>query len=57
MGRDHEKAIDWFEYAYERTDPDAPYLGALIKDPEIRRHPRYLALLRKMGLDYWAEHP
>ena len=57
MGGDYEKAIDWFESAYERSDPDAPYLGALIKNSEIRKHPRFQALLRKMGLHYWADNP
>jgi len=50
-----EKAIDWFETAYREHDPDAPYMGALSKIPEINAHPRYQQLLRDMGLDYWAE--
>ena len=51
------KALDWIEYAYERSDPDVPYLGVNYKDPEIRKHPRFQALLRKLGLDYWAANP
>lgn len=35
-------------------DPDIPYLGVHIKDPELRQHPRFKRLLVKMGLDYWA---
>ena len=57
LGSDYDKAIDWFESAYEQSDPDSPYLGALIKDPNIRKLPRFQALLRKMGLHYWAENP
>ena len=52
-----EEAIDWFEVAYEQYDPDAPYLGVNMKDPAIRSHPRYKALMERMGLDYWAATP
>jgi hypothetical protein len=57
QGGDYEAAIDWLETAYERHDPDAPYIGALIKDPAIRAHPRFNALLTQMGLGYWAADP
>jgi len=57
QGGDYESALDWFETAFEQRDPDAPYIGVLIKDPVIRSHPRYKALLEKMGLDYWAANP
>ena len=50
-----EKAIDWFEISYRRKDPDAPYLGVLIKNPAINAHPRYQKLLRDLKLDYWAD--
>jgi tetratricopeptide (TPR) repeat protein len=49
-----EKAIDWFEISYRERDPDAPYMGALSKIPELNAHPRYQQLLRDMKLDYWA---
>jgi tetratricopeptide (TPR) repeat protein len=50
-----EKAIDWFEISYRERDPDAPYMGALSKIPELNAHPRYQQLLRDMQLDYWAD--
>ena len=55
QGGDIEKAIDWFEIAYQRRDPDAPYLGVNVKSPEIQAHPRFQQLLRDMKLDYWAD--
>jgi tetratricopeptide (TPR) repeat protein len=57
MGGDYEKALDWIEYGYEESDPDIPYLGVNHKDPEIRKHPRFQALLRKLGLDHWVANP
>ena len=53
---DYERAIDWCEEAYEHSDPNAPYFGVNSKDSEIRNHPRFRALLHKMGLDYWADY-
>jgi TolB-like protein/Tfp pilus assembly protein PilF len=57
LGGDYESAIDWMEIAVERSDPNAPYLGVLTRTPGIRAHPRFIALLRRMGLDYWAANP
>jgi len=56
-GGDYEKAIDWCEYAYRHSDPNAPYFGVNVKDPNVRNNPRFKALLRKMGLDYWISNP
>ena len=53
---DYDSAMDWYEKAYEQGDPDAPYLGAIIKDSDLRHHPRLKLLLEKMGLHYWAEN-
>lgn len=50
-----EKAIDWFEVAYRKHDPGAPYMAVLIKSPAVHTNPRFIALLRDMKLDYWAE--
>ena len=50
-----EKAVDWFELAYERGDPDAPYMGVLPKNPLVLANPRFIDLLRRMKLDYWAD--
>jgi TolB-like protein/Tfp pilus assembly protein PilF len=57
MGGDYESSIDWLEISVERFDPDAPYIGALVKDPVIREHSRYKALLEKLGLDNNAANP
>ena len=50
-----EKAIDWFETAYRKHDPDAPYMGVLSKNPETNANPRFHQLLHDMKLDYWAD--
>jgi TolB-like protein len=57
LGGDHETAIDWLEIGFERKDPNVPYIGAIMKQPGIRQNPRFIALLQKMGLDYWAANP
>ena len=57
MGGDYESSIDWLEISAERQDPNAPYIGALVKDPAVRAHPRYKALVKRMGLDYGASGP
>jgi TolB-like protein/Tfp pilus assembly protein PilF len=57
IGGDYESAVDWLEIAVDRFEPDAPYIGALIRRTGIREHPRYKTLLERMGLDYWADNP
>jgi len=57
IGGDPESAIDWLEIAVDRFEPEAPYIGAIVKRAEIREHPRFRALLVRMGLDYWADNP
>jgi hypothetical protein len=57
FGGDYESAIDWLEIWVDAYDPDAPYIGATVKRTAIREHPRYKALVKRMGLDYWANHP
>jgi hypothetical protein len=32
-----------------------PYLVVETKSDAIRRHPRFIALLRELELDYWAD--
>lgn len=45
-----EKALDWVERAYQARDPNMPYLAiGPIHDP-LRNHPRFQAVLQKMGL-------
>ncbi len=50
-----EKAIDWFEIAYREHDPEAPFMGVMTKSPAVHTNPRFIALLRDMKLDYWAD--
>ncbi len=50
-----DKAIDWFEKGYEDQDPDAPYMGVMVKSKSVLSHPRFIALKRDMKLDYWAD--
>jgi TolB-like protein/Tfp pilus assembly protein PilF len=57
MGGDYESSIDWLEISADRQDPNAPYIGALVKDPAVLAHPRFKALVKRMGLDYWASGP
>ena len=51
---DYDTAMDWLEKSFEQFDPNVPYIGAIVKDPGIRQHPRFRVLLEKMGLDFWA---
>jgi len=55
QGGDIEKAMEWYEMAVRNHDPDAPYLGVMTATPEVQSHPRFIALLREMRLDYWAD--
>jgi TolB-like protein/TPR repeat protein len=52
---DYEKALDWYEIAYAKRDPDAPYMAVLPKQAAIHSHPRFIQLLRDMKHDYWAD--
>lgn len=55
-GGDYENAMRFFEAAVDIRDPDAPYIGVNIKNPEMRQHPRFKELLINLKLDYWAEN-
>lgn len=55
QGGDIEKAIDWFRVAFETWDPEAPYIPLRVRSDETKRHPRFIALLRDMKHDYWAD--
>ena len=50
-----EKAIDWWEVTVRDGHPGAPYIAVETKLEAIRRHPRFIELLREMDLDYWAD--
>jgi TolB-like protein len=55
MAGEIEKSIDWWEVSVRRGEPGIPYMAVETKSEAIRRHPRFVALLREMGLDYWAD--
>ena len=55
LGGDADRSIDWYEMAYRTGDPSTPYLGVLTVAENVRSHPRFIALLREVKLDYWAD--
>jgi TolB-like protein len=57
LAGDYESAMDYMEVTIDGMTPDAPYYGVNIKPPGIRNHPRFKAMLERMGLDYWAANP
>jgi TolB-like protein/cytochrome c-type biogenesis protein CcmH/NrfG len=50
----YEKAIEWYEIAYEKHDPDAPYIAVITTSPGLHSHPRFIQLLQNMKHYYWA---
>jgi serine/threonine-protein kinase len=47
----NDLALDWLERSYEARDPSLPYLNSGHKEYDaVRSHPRFQALLRRMGL-------
>lgn len=50
LGR-YEKAIDYWEKAYEEHNPNAPYLSMYtVKNKALNDQPRYIELIKKMNL-------
>ena len=47
---EYEKAIDWLETAYDERNTYLPYTRTLQEFDPIRDHPRFVALMKKMGL-------
>ena len=45
-----EEALDWFEKAYDAHDPNMPYLSVDPVFDDLRAHPRFQAILKRMGL-------
>ena len=45
-----EEALDWFDKAYDAHDPNMPYLSVDPIFDELRDHPRFQAILKRMGL-------
>jgi serine/threonine protein kinase/lipoprotein NlpI len=45
-----EKALDWFEKAYEAHDPNMPYLSIDPIFDDLHDLPRFQAILKRMGL-------
>jgi tetratricopeptide (TPR) repeat protein len=50
--RDYDRAMEWFEKAYEVRDPNLPYaIASPVYDP-LRLNPRFQALARRMNLPF-----
>jgi serine/threonine protein kinase/Tfp pilus assembly protein PilF len=45
-----DKALDWFDQAYDAHDPNMPYLSVDPIFDDLRDNPRFQAILKKMGL-------
>ena len=49
--KDYDRAMDYFEKAYEEKFWSLAYISLIAKEhPELRDNPRYIALLKKMNL-------
>ncbi len=49
-----DSALDWLERAVDDRGPEAVwYLGDETLFPELREHPRFVALRDRMGFDTW----
>jgi len=49
--KDYDKAMDYYEKAYEERFGHLGYISLdVIKHPELKDNPRYIALLKKMNL-------
>lgn len=46
----YDKAMDYYEKAYEIHDPDTVYIGIKPRYDKLKDNPRYIALLKKMNL-------
>ncbi len=46
-----DEALSWFEKAFEAHDPNMPYLKIDPIFDNLRKDPRFIMLLKKMGLD------
>jgi tetratricopeptide (TPR) repeat protein len=46
----YEKAMDYYEKAYETHDPSIAYIGTNFHFDKMKNNPRYIALLEKMNL-------
>jgi TolB-like protein/Tfp pilus assembly protein PilF/tRNA A-37 threonylcarbamoyl transferase component Bud32 len=47
---EYDKAFEWFDRAFEKRDPYLCYLKANPIFDDVRSDPRYIALLKKVGL-------
>ena len=50
--RDHDRALDWLEKAYDMRDPNLPYEIAFPTWDPLRANPRFQALARRMNLPF-----
>ncbi len=42
-----EKALEWFENAYQQRNPNMPYVGMIPFSATVRDDPRFTDLLRR----------
>jgi tetratricopeptide (TPR) repeat protein len=47
---EHERALDWLERAFETRQAHVPFMGIDYRFQPLRQHPRFRALLEKLGL-------
>ena len=46
-----DKALEWIEKAFERRDPEMPYISTYNAEyDQLYDHPRFIAILEKMNL-------
>jgi TolB-like protein len=50
MAGDTDKALEWLDRAYEERDTNMPYIGVMFFSEELRTHPRFQDMLRRMNL-------
>jgi tetratricopeptide (TPR) repeat protein len=50
MAGNYDKALDYYEKAYEVHSPNLPYISVKSNFDKMRDNPRYLELLKKMNL-------
>jgi TolB-like protein len=50
MAGDTDKALEWLERAYEERDANMPYIAVMLFSEELRTHPRFQDMLRRMNL-------
>jgi TolB-like protein/Tfp pilus assembly protein PilF len=50
LAGERDSALAWFERGYAGRDPNLPYIRAMLGADPVKEDPRFLALVRRMGL-------